>query len=74
MPNTPTRQAKGEASRKFIAAMKGILSVPKAELQQRERRIPGRPEGKAETCSQASLSYWPIASLTVRINMCVSAK
>jgi hypothetical protein len=36
MPNTPTPQAKGEASRKFVDAMKRILSVPKSEMERRE--------------------------------------
>jgi molybdopterin synthase catalytic subunit len=36
MPNTPTPQAKGEASRKFVDAMKQILSVPKSEMTKRE--------------------------------------
>lgn len=38
MPKTPTPQAatKGEAGRKFVQAMRQLLSVPKEELDKRE--------------------------------------
>jgi hypothetical protein len=36
MSNKPTLQAKDEASRKFVNAMKRILSVPKSEMERRE--------------------------------------